>query len=106
MSATATKPRTPKALQRKRMSVAQAAEHYRECKRAIDGLTPLLDEAKGVLLDYFERTGRAGYKDTIGWQWTGGGLILNQAKVREELGDRLPDFQTRAKRSRSLTLLK
>jgi hypothetical protein len=99
-------PRTPKALQKRKLTLGEAADQWEKAKREIERNKGPLEEAAGVLLAHFEKTGRPGYKDRIGWTWTGGGLVLDQAAVRELLGERLPEYQHRSKRSRSLRLLK
>ncbi|MGN6870293.1 MAG: hypothetical protein ACTHMY_18035 [Solirubrobacteraceae bacterium] len=97
---------TPRALQKKTLTLGEAADQWERCQREMDRLKPLLDEAKAVLLAHFERTGRGSYKDRIGWNWKGGQLYLDQEAVREFLGAKFSDFQKRANRSRSLVLLK
>lgn len=93
-------------LQKRKLTLSEAATQWVEAKREIDRQKALLEEAAGPLLAHFEKTGRGSYRDLIGWSWSGGGLVLDQAKVREFLGERLTDFQKRAGRSRSLKLLK
>lgn len=97
---------TPRRLQKRKLTLAEAAEQWEQAKREVEAQKGLLEEAAGVLLAHFERTGRGAYKDRIGWSWRGGSLVLDQPKVREFLGDRLTEFQKRTDRSRSLTLLK
>jgi hypothetical protein len=100
------KPPTPRRLQKRKLTLAEAAEQWERSKREIERQKPLLEEAAGVLLAHFEKTERGSYKDRIGWSWSGGGLVLDQAAVRAFLGARLGEFQKRATRSRSLRLLK
>ncbi len=97
---------TPRRLQKRKLTLSQAAEQWEQAKREVEAQKGLLEEAAGVLLAHFERTGRCAYKDRIGWSWRGGSLVLDQPKVREFLGDRLTEFQKRTDCSRSLTLLK
>jgi hypothetical protein len=99
-------PPTPPVLQKRKMTLAEAAEQWEKAKRDMQAAKALLDEAAPVLLDYFERTNRPDYKKRVGWNWTGGGVVLDQGKVRAFLGARLAEFQTRSRRSRSLTLLR
>lgn len=91
---------------KRKLTLTEAAEQWENSKREIDRLKPLLEEAAPVLLEHFERTGKATYRDRIAVVTRGGGLILNQPKVREFLGTRLPEFQKRTETGRSLTLLK
>jgi hypothetical protein len=100
------RPPTPKRLQKRKLTLADAAGQWEKAKREMDRQKALLEEAAEVLLAHFEKTGRAGYKDRIGWTWSGGSLILDQPKVRAYLGARLEEFQTRTSRKRSLRLLK
>jgi hypothetical protein len=59
-----------------------------------------------VLLAHFEKTGRSTYRDRIALTLGASKLVLNQAKVREFLGEKLSQFQKRTEPSRSLSLLK
>jgi hypothetical protein len=103
---------TPKRLQKTVLTLAQAADQF---ERADDELIALAkrvkkaeaqrDEAEERLLDHFEKTGRAAYKDRIGWMWTRGSWILDQDKITKFLGEALPHFQTRTKSRRKLTRL-
>ena len=89
----------------KRLTLAQAADQWvRGKKQAVRGKA-LMEEAAPILLKYFARTGRTSYKDRIGLVLTPSKLILDQQKVKEELGRRLSQFQKRTKPSKSLTLL-
>lgn len=98
MSATTEKP--------KKLTLAQAIDQWAETTRAIEGLTPLRNEAAKVLLEHAEKTGKRTFKDRIAVVQTGGSLVLDQPKVVEHLGDRLRDFQKRTKMGWSLKLLK
>ena len=89
-----------------KLTVAGAVEQWAECTVAIQGLTILRNEAAKVLLDSAERTGRRTFKDRIAVVQTGGSLVLDQAKVRDYLGARLADFQTKTRLGWSLKLLK
>lgn len=100
------RPPTPKAMQKRKLTLAAAIEQWEQTTNAIDGLNILRKEAAEVLLDHAERTGRRTFKDRIAVVQSGGSLILDQAKVREYLGARLIDFQTRTKTGWSLKLLK
>lgn len=89
-----------------KLTLAEAADQWERSKREIDRLKPLLEEAAPVLLEHFERTGRSTYRDRIAVSTRGGSLVLDQARVREFLGKRLPEFQKRTEPSKSLSLLK
>lgn len=79
---------------KKKLTVAEAAEQWERCKRAIAELEPQLEEAAAVLTEHFERTGRSTYRDRIAYtSWSR--TILDQPKVREFLGGQLKDFQRR-----------
>ena len=107
MSATATrKPPTPRTLQKRKLTLAEAADQWEKAKRETARQKALLDEAAPVLLSHFEKTGRSTYKDRIAREPTGGSLVLDQPKVREFLGKRLVDFQKLTERGWSLKLLK
>jgi hypothetical protein len=86
------------------LTVAEAAVQWEKAKREIDRQKALVSEAAPVLLEHFEKTGKLSYK-AVGWSWRGGSLVLDQEKVRAFLGQRLPEFQTRTKRSKTLRLL-
>lgn len=103
---TSRRPATGPRLQKRKLTLAEAADQYEKTKREMERLKPLLEEAGAVLLEHFERTGRAGYRGRIGWKWSGGQLYLDQEALRAYLGAKVADFQKRAKRSRSLMLLK
>jgi hypothetical protein len=90
---------------KKKLTVAEAAEQWERAKRTIDAAKPELEEARAVLLDHFEKTGRTTYKGKIALVTTAAKLVLDQAKVREFLGKRLGEFQKRTEPSKSLTLL-
>lgn len=98
--------RTPKRLQKRELTLTEAADQWERAKRAMEREKPLLEEAAAVLLAHFDKTGRGAYKDRIGWKWSGGQLYLDQEALRAYLGAKVADFQKRAKRSRSLMLLK
>ena len=109
MSAAATavrKPPTPRVLQKRKLTLAEAADQWEAAKREIEKQKALVDEAAPVLLAHFEKTGRSTYKDRIAREATGGSLVLDQPKVREFLGKRLHEFQKRTARGWTLKLLK
>jgi len=89
-----------------KLTLAEAADQWEHAKRAIAQQQALLDEAAPVLLAHFERTGKSTYRDRIAVTTRGGSLVLDQPKVREFLGARLPEFQKRTEPSKSLSLLK
>jgi hypothetical protein len=116
MSATAEKPRrkppTPKRLQKRKLTLPEAADQY---ERADDALIKLgekvatleaeRDEAEEVLLAHFDKTENAHYRHRIGWEWTPTRLILDQAKVKKFLGEQLRKYQKRTESKRKLTRL-
>lgn len=97
---------TPKRLQKRKLTLSDAADQWERAKREMERQKPLLEEAAEVLLAHFERTGRSTYRDRIALILGGGSLVLDQAKIRAFLGERLHEFQTRTAQSRSLRLLK
>ncbi len=100
------RPPAPKRLQKRKLTLAEAAEQWEAAKREAERCKPLLEEAAAVLLAHFEKTGRATYKDRIACVIGGSSLVLDQPKVRELLGERLHEFQKRTAPSRSLRLLR
>lgn len=113
MSATATrKPPTPKRLQKKVLTLAQAADEFERTDDALVKLAARVktleaerDEAAEILLAHFVKTGRVAYKDRIGWMWTSTRLILDQEKVTKFLGGQLKKFQKRTESKSKLTRL-
>ena len=102
------KPRTPKALRKKKLTLSAAADQWESTTKAIEGLTELRRQAADVLLAHAEKTGRRTFKDRIAVVQTGGSLVLDQPKVLEYLqarGQVLRDFQRRSKSALSLKLL-
>ncbi len=97
---------TKSRVSKRRLTLTEAAEQWEKAKREIDRAKPLLEEAAPILLEHFEKTGRSTYRDRIALTVGSARLVLDQAKVREFLGDRLSQFQKRTEPSRSLTLLK
>lgn len=91
---------------KRKLTLAEAAEQWETAKREIDRCKPLLEEAAPVLLAHFEKTGRSTYRDRIALTLGASKLVLDQAKVREFLGEKLSQFQKRTEPSRSLSLLK
>lgn len=90
----------------RKLTVSDAIDQWAETSLAIQGLEALRKEAAAVLLAHAEKTGKRTFKDRIAVVQSGGSLVLDQAKVREELGARLVDFQKRSKLSWTLKLLK
>jgi hypothetical protein len=76
------------------VNVTEAARVWIEAKREMDRLKPQLEAAAEVLKEHFRKTGRATYRDRIGFA-TLSRLQLDTDKVKAELGARLPDFQRR-----------
>jgi hypothetical protein len=102
--ATATLP-APSRVSKRSLTLTEAADQWEDAKREIERLKPLLDEAGAVLLNHFDKTGRSSYRGRIVLTFGPSRLVLDQAKVREFLADRLPQFQKRTEPSRSLSLL-
>jgi hypothetical protein len=90
---------------KRKLTLAEAAVQWERAKLEIERQKPLVEEAAKVLLDHFEKTGSAAYKNRIGWTWRGDSLILDQPKVRAYLAEKLSEFQKRTERTRSLVLL-
>jgi urease gamma subunit len=97
--------KTAERVTKKKLTVAEAADQWVSCKRQMDALKPQLEEAAAVLHAHFEKTGRTSYKGIVALVTNAGRLVMDQAKVREFLGKRLPEFQKRTEPSKSLTLL-
>jgi hypothetical protein len=95
----------PARVSKRKLTVAEAADRWEHARRETDRLKGELAEAAAVLDAYFERTGRLTYKNRILRNRTGGTLVLDQGKVREFLGVRLQEFQSRTKLGWSLKLL-
>ena len=93
-------------VQKRKLTLSDAADQWESAKREIDRLKPLLEEAAPVLLEHFEKTGRSTYRDRIAVTTGPSKLLLDQGKVREFLGTRLGEFQRRTEPSKSLSLLK
>lgn len=106
VAAVAKRVRKPKRLSKRELTLPEAAEQWCKAKRATTRAKAQLEEAAPILLAHFEKTGDQDYADCVGWNWTGGALVLDQGKIRAFLGPQLAKYQTRAGRSRSLTLLK
>jgi hypothetical protein len=116
MSATAEKPKrkppTPKRLQKRKLTLAEAADQF---ERADDALLRLVSkvktleaeraEAEEILLAHFDRTENPAYKGRIGWQWTSTRLIWDQDKLTTYLGEQVAKFKKRTESKRKLTRL-
>lgn len=78
------------------MTLAKAAEVWIKAKKAEDSAKATKDVAADILKDHFRKTNRQSYKSRAGRI----GLAvtsrtrLDTQKVKQELGDRLPRFQT------------
>jgi hypothetical protein len=88
----------------KTMTVAEAAKTWVDAKRTIDEAQPRLNAAAAVLKAHFRETGRSSYKGLIGYARTIR-RRLDTAKVRNELFDRLDEFEIESP-VESLSLLK
>lgn len=112
VSPRARKPPTPKRLQKKVLTLAQAADVYevkddqlaKLAKRA-KKLEAERDEAEGILLANFEKTGDAAYQNRIGWMWSSTRTIWDGDKLKTFLGEALPKFQKQSESKRKLTRL-
>jgi hemerythrin superfamily protein len=106
------KPPTPKRLQKKVLTLAQAAEQW---ERTDDKLAELGEkvktleaehaEAEEILLAHFVKTGSSDYKKRLGHEWTKTRLILDQAKVTKFLGEQLKKYQKRTESKHRVTRL-
>lgn len=118
-TATTTKPRPKRAPARKRkpaqaeprvtkreLTIAEAADQWEQADREIERLSGLRKEAAPVLLKHFEKTGRLSYKDQIALRQGADRTVLDQDAVKEYLGERLPEFQTRVTPRPSLTRMR
>jgi len=85
------------------MSLAEAADIFVETTPAIKELEAQRGTAKQVLLEHFRKTGRHSYKGRIGYSRSLR-TVLDQEKVKRELGRRLPKFQKTVS-SESVTVL-
>jgi hypothetical protein len=99
------RPPTPKALQKRKLTISAATDQWAETTLAIEGLTVLRKEAAEVLLAHAEKTGRRTYKDRVAVVRSGGSLILDQPAVVAYLGDKIAQFKTRTKLGWTLKLL-
>ena len=77
---------------KKKLTVAQAADQFERCTKKMAELKPQLEEAKAVLMEHFEKTGRNTYRDRIVLA-TSTRTVLDQKAVREFLGKKLTKFQ-------------
>ena len=92
---------------KRKLSLAKATVQWLETERAIQGLEPLRKEAKAVIVEHAERTGRRVYGGgTIAVEQTGGSLVLDQPAVKKHLGDRVSAFMVRTKLGLTLKLLR
>lgn len=91
-------------VKKKKLTLGEAADQFEHARRERERLKPLEEEAAAILKEHFEKTGRSTYKDRIALS-TSSRNLLDQAKVREFLGERLGDFQKRTI-VKSLSLLK
>ncbi len=89
----------------RKMTVAEAADKWEHAKTQIEEAKPVLEQATAVLLEHFEKTGRTTYKGRIGLTRPPARTVLDQARVREFLGKRLPEFQRVSEPKPGLTRL-
>jgi hypothetical protein len=104
-TATSTTKLAPGEVKKRPLTVAEAADQWEKAKRAADAAKPRLEEAAAVLIPYLRKTKTGIYKDRIQLMRGGGGLVLDQPKVREYLGKKLRGFQKRSKQSEYLALV-
>jgi hypothetical protein len=76
------------------MNVTEAAKVWEDAKREIDRLKPELEQAAEILKAHFRGNKKRDFRGRIGYA-VSTRLSLDTAKVKAELGDRLPDFQKR-----------
>jgi len=76
------------------MNVTEAAKVWEDAKREIDRLKPSLEQAAGVLKEYFRANKKRDFRGRIGYA-VSTRIQLDTTKVKAELGDRLADFQKR-----------
>jgi hypothetical protein len=88
-----------------KMSVAEAAQVYEDAKRRIDHEKSRLEASSEVLKEYFrKRPSKRDYRGRIGFA-VGTRRILDNDKVKAELGDKLDSFKKTIK-TETLSLLK
>jgi hypothetical protein len=88
-----------------KMSVAQAAQVFEDAKRRMDEEKSRLEASSAVLKDYFrKRPDKRDYRGRIGFS-VGSRRILDNEKVKQELGERLDDFK-KTVTTETLSLLK
>ena len=83
----------PAATKTKQLTPTAAADQWKEAKRELDQVQGRLKAAEGILKEHFQKTGKQKFRG-IGYSQSSR-LMLDNAKVKAELGDRLPDFQKR-----------
>jgi hypothetical protein len=117
--ATTTKPRTAPSKRRRakpaapapritkrELTLAEAAEQWEAADRDAELAAARKKEAAPVLLAHFEKTGRLSYKDRIALRQGADRTVLDTDAVKEFLGERLPEFQTRVTPKPSLTRMR
>lgn len=101
-TATATAPRVTK----RELTTAEAAEQFVAADLEAERQAALKKEAAAVLKTYFAKTGRTKYKQLVELRQGADRTVLDQDKVKEYLGDLLPDFQTRVTPAPSVSRVK
>jgi hypothetical protein len=106
------RPPTPKRLQKKVLTLAQAADEYERTDDALKGLAKQVktleaeqEEAEEILLAHFAKTGNASYKGRIGWCWSSTRRIFDQDKLTKFLGAQVEKFKKDTESKRKLTRL-
>lgn len=112
VSPAARKPPTPKRLQKKVLTLAEAADQFEQKDVALAKLAKRAkkleaerDEAEEILLAHFEKTGNPAYQNRIGWMWSTTRTIWDGDKLKRFLGEAMPRFQKQSESKRKLTRL-
>lgn len=101
-TATAPEPR----LAKRELTTAEAAEQFVAADLEAERQAALKKEAAAVLKAYFAKTGRTKYKQLVELRQGADRTVLDQDKIKEFLGERLPDFQTRVTPAPSISRVK
>ena len=90
---------------KRKLSPGQAAEQWEKAERDIAKAKALREEAEPIVLEHMVKKDLTTFKGVLLTE-TSPRTILDQAKVREFLGKKLADFQTRTEAKKKLALLK
>jgi hypothetical protein len=91
---------------KRELTVAEAADQFVDADLAMEAQKARKQEAAAVLKAYFERTGRTKYKHLVELRQGSDRTVLDQDAVKEFLGERLPEFQTRVTPAPSVSRIK